>query len=179
MADTLVPVGEAVAQREAAEVLSGLLGETVRDEVGKDQEDSRTGTGLGPLGPVDSVRAWAALWGISAIPVWHRAGRRSVSSASAPRTSRRLARLVMPVAHRGVTLSRLRAALRSASAMIADSAELIHEDSEVRRQAEMASAAAVAELQARGFGSVMSFPVQISGSTSAPERRALLGRVLS
>ena len=44
-------LADAVAARPAAQILSGLLGDSERDEAGGDAADSRTATGLAAPGP--------------------------------------------------------------------------------------------------------------------------------
>ena len=72
----LLPLAKAVAERSVEAVESGLRGETVNDEVGKNEPDSRTPTGLHRPFPTDNAQAWCALFGVSAFPVI-----RSVSTA--------------------------------------------------------------------------------------------------
>jgi len=62
-------VAAAVAARTDSQILSGVLGQTVRDEAGSDSADSRTATGLAAPGPADNALAWCALWGISQLPL--------------------------------------------------------------------------------------------------------------
>jgi len=64
----LALLADAVAKRSEDQVLAGLDGSKLVDERGKG-ELSRTPTGLRPPGPVDSARAWCALWAISQFPI--------------------------------------------------------------------------------------------------------------
>lgn len=72
----LLPLAKAVAVRSVEAVESGLRGETVDDEIGKNESDSRTPTGLHRPFPTDNAQAWCALFGVSAFPMM-----RSVSTA--------------------------------------------------------------------------------------------------
>src|SRR5690606_39049936 len=62
-------LAKSVSQRGEQQVLSGLLGTSIVDEVGKNGLDSRTPTGLAAPGVADNARAWCALWAISLFPV--------------------------------------------------------------------------------------------------------------
>ncbi len=65
----LALLADVVAKRSEDQVMTGLDGSKVVDELGKGHLDSRTPTGLRPPGPVDSARAWCALWAISQFPI--------------------------------------------------------------------------------------------------------------
>lgn len=169
----LLPAGRAVAAREAAAVTSGLLGETLVDEPGKGKSDSRTATGLAPLGPVDAARAWAGLWGLASLPVWADAHDVSTSTASIRPMAGHPGRLLMPVPTSWVTLSRFTAALRSRHLV-----EMVHASSQTEALVG-ALGVEVAPLASWGFGHILAFPVLRTGSTSAPERRALSGKAVA
>jgi CRISPR-associated protein Csb3 len=62
-------LADAVVTRTDQQVQDGLEGVSEIDEVGKAALSSRTPTGLRAPGPADNVRAWCALWGLSALPV--------------------------------------------------------------------------------------------------------------
>lgn len=160
--DGLLPLAIAVADRDAASVMAGLVGETVTDEVGKNRSDSRTGMGLGPLGPTDCARAWSGLWGIAALPMWPLSHDRSVSPASRPRSRTRRGSLLMPMPLEQVTPSRWRRALRSDTVLAAADADGL-------------AASALRQLESWGFPVLMEFPVSVTGSSSAPERRTMAG----
>lgn len=164
--DGLVPMAAALAAREPDEVLDGLTGTRVADEVGKNKPESRTATGLGPVGPTDVARAWAGLWAIAAVPVMPLVGERSVSPAAVPPSRGERGLLLMPMSTGWVTPSRWRRAMRSAVTVAA--AGRHGDDVEV--------AAARDQLAAWGFRELMVYEVSVTGSTSAPERRALSGR---
>src|SRR5690242_8281514 len=65
----LCKLADAIAARTAAQIISGLLGDSVRDEAGSDAADSHTATGLAGPEPADNALAWCALWGISQLPL--------------------------------------------------------------------------------------------------------------
>lgn len=78
----LALLAASVAARSESQVLAGLTGASVRDEVGKDASTSRTPTGLRAPGRSDNALAWCALWAMSLFPV------RPVMSGAGP-TARR------------------------------------------------------------------------------------------
>ena len=82
MGSRLRKLAESVSARKPPDVLAGLRGTLVRDEIGQDQVTSRTGTGFCNPGPVDNAVAWCALWGISQLPSTPRVGRRAVTISS-------------------------------------------------------------------------------------------------
>lgn len=71
VANRLRLLAASVAARTPENVASGLAGITNVDEVGKNQNDSRTPTGLMPPRATDNARTWCALWGLSLLPVIH------------------------------------------------------------------------------------------------------------
>ncbi|MDO5645264.1 MAG: hypothetical protein Q4G21_06210 [Dermabacter sp.] len=168
----LLPLATAVAARESAQVIDGLTGEYLNDDVGKNSPDSRTSLGLGPLGPTDSARAWCGLWGMSAMPMWHHRAARSTASAFVPGHRDRQARLLMPVPTGWVTVARWRSVLRSSHLTILGEAE------KQGRISEPEAVAARERLEDAGFPVVLSFPVSVSENPSSPERRALEAEVL-
>lgn len=172
VANTLLPLADAVSHRTSQRVEAGLTGFSVDDEVGKNKPDSRTATGFAAPGPTDSAVAWTALWGLAAMPVWHHPQARSTSSASLPPKHGARGQLLMPMATQWVTPARMQMALRSRALLDAvqpdvDSVEVGTTALAARRQ-----------LAEWGFTTLLRFPVQVSGSTSAPERRALAAVVV-
>ena len=169
-----------VAARSAAAVRDGLTGASAEDEAGRNEPDSRTGTGLTSPGPVDNALAWCALWGLSVLPVVPRTGSPSRSAGhmrsrprGAPRGASRQDWLHLPVPARPVTLARLVAVLVSEQlATVAGAA------SDPGGEGELAARSAAEWLSDRGIGGIVRFPIGVSGSASAPERRALLGGIL-
>lgn len=159
----LRPLGEIVGGRETSVIAAGLTGAAVRDQMGKNSSDSRTATNLRPLGPTDDAAAWAALWGLSCAPVAHRANDRT-RTATSPGVRGPNA-FVLPVWRRPWSTGRLRTVLASGDLAIIRRADA---DSAARLRAR-------AGLVNAGVDGLIGVPVDVFGSTSAPERRALSG----
>lgn len=179
-------VADAVAARTAGQILSGLLGDSVRDEAGHDAADSRTATGLAGPGPTDNTLAWCALWGISQLPLAMRVRGSAVTTGHLGRGRQEF--FYVPVWESPWRPARLRAMLASAQLRVAASSGLdrsgrllgnpppgatvpasvpMHTGSEIT--------AARHWLIERGVDGVVRFPVHRFGSDNAPERRALAG----
>ena len=165
-----------VAGRDPDRVQAGLTGASVTDEIGKDEPESRTATGLANPGPTDNSLAWCALWGISQFPLASRVGDDSPLPAS---TSGHLGRsrqewFYAPVWTKPWTSARLRTVLASRQLQLAASGGLPSPWAVPDPQA----AAARAWLAARGVVGLVRFPIARFGSDSAPERRAMRADVL-
>jgi CRISPR-associated protein Csb3 len=160
------PLAAAVAARTADAILSGLTGETMCDEVGRNSLESRSATGFAPPGPVDNALAWCALWGMSQFPVVHHTNRQSTTAATyVPNRRTHPTFVYLPVATRSIALARLRSILASDELSIAAS-----ESPDVIRVE-----ASRKWLENRGVRAVMRFPVFVSNNASAPERWILTG----
>jgi CRISPR-associated protein Csb3 len=172
-------VAAAVASREVAGVVSGLCGESVRDEGEKDKSDSRTATGFANLGPTDSALAWCALWGIAQFPIAMRVVGRDNTPASTTGHlpgKRRQEWFYVPM-WRGVWRpARLRSVLAGRALRRVAAAGL-----ELRAGSVTDADVAVARarLSASGVVGVIRFPIERFGSDSAPERRSMRGEPLS
>ncbi len=162
-------LAESVAARTAAEVLDGLSGAHGRDEIGKDQGTSRTGTGFCSPGPVDNAVAWCALWGISQLPSIPRVGRRATTLSSGHLGRPRQEWFYLPYWEQPWQPARLRTVLASARLRTAAAAGL--DDPWAPDDGALVSAQAW--LRCRGVAGVMRFPIERFGSDSAPERRAM------
>ena len=165
-----------VAARDVVGVRDGLLGIAVEDEAGGNAPDSRSGTGLGGLGPVDNALAWCALWGFSLLPVVARTGRPSESAGHGsvrPAGGPRQTWFHLPVPTRPVTLARLATILASEQLATVAAAHALPGD-----DGDLGARSAREWLIDRGVGGVVRFPIGVFGSASAPERRALLGSVV-
>ena len=154
----------AVSTRSAAQIADALTGRRVVDDLGGTRTDSRTATGLAPLGPTDSVLAWCGLWGLAWLPVVHRMAP-ALSSITAGSLrgrdgQRQHDAMVLPVFDTGMTPARVRAVL-AGDAM---TAALDRSASEAR-----------AWLLDHGVRGLMRFEVKDFGTSSAPERRTLTG----
>ena len=169
-------LAQSVAARDVAGVRPGLLGVSTTDEAGGNAIESRTGTGLTSLGPVDNALAWCALWGLSRLPVVARTGRQSESAGygtvrrtGAPRQTW----LHLPVPRIAMTLAGLGTVIVSEQLGVVASSSAQPVDT-----GELGARSAREWLVARGVGAVVRFPIGVFGSASAPERRALLGSIV-
>lgn len=166
-------VATAVAERAPEGVRNGLIGEREVDELAGAQGTSRSGVNLRPLGPTDAAQVWAALWGFSWLPLALKAHARARTAGHLPRERGGQAPVagtfVTPAWQGGWRPARARSVLRSGqlAAIGASAAEQ-----------QSAPDQAVAWLWARAVRAVWLFPVETSGSTTAPERRALGGRLV-
>lgn len=173
----LRPLAAAVATRTAAEVSDGLIGRSIRDEIGKDKSTSRTPTGFAAPGPTDNALAWCALWGISQFPIAQRTHEFALTSGHLGRST--AGYFYVPVwggrwrtaRHRSIIasgqLAQFAATGLSPDALGKSSAADPPPGDAARRW-----------LASRGVTTVVRFPVHRFGSDSAPERRAMLGELL-
>ncbi|MGH3263524.1 MAG: hypothetical protein ACRDNS_16190 [Trebonia sp.] len=163
-------LANSVALRQPPEILAGLRGESVVDEIGNDKPDSRTSTGLAGLGPTDNALAWCALWGISQFPIAMRINQTAETSGHL--SHRRDEWFYVPMWRGQWRPARLRTILASQPLRV-------FADPQLRASADVRLPAAQAWLSSRGVDGVIRFPVQRFGSDNAPERRAMRGEPLS
>lgn len=169
IATTVLPLAENVAQRSPGEVVLGLTGDHLDDELGNNERTSLTGTGLGPVGPTDNARAWVALWAIACMPVWPQPCYKSQTSASLPGRQGARQQLLMPMCTSWVTVSRWRATLRSQALLrIGDLATRDRRDSPLLQPL-------LDQLAAHGFGEVLRFPIDTSGGSGSTRRHSMQG----
>lgn len=163
--DRLLPLARIVSTWDEGWIADGMCGRTRRDPHGKDSIGSRSSTGFTLPGPTDNATAWCALWGISLFPTLPQLRDGGTSAAWLPRWSEadRSRQLLMAMPTRPLSLARVRAVLRGRDLIAAADTRLT--DSE--------RVAAWMRLQMIGIGAVLRFPVEVVGSSSAPERRAL------
>lgn len=162
-----------VGARKAGTVATGIEGTSAVDEVGSDEVDSRTPTGLASPGPTDNALAWCALWGIAQLPIAPRINATALTSGHLGRSRNEW--FYVPVWGAAWRPSRLRSVLASRQLRDAAAAGL-----PVRWAGEPTrGVAARGWLAARGVLGVVRFPIQRFGSDSAPERRAMRGVRLS
>jgi CRISPR-associated protein Csb3 len=161
----LSKIAEKVAARTPGQILDGLLGHIVRDELSNSSE-SRSATGLDAPGPADNALVWCALWGISQIPLALKVLRPAVTSASISHARRE--HLAVPLWNTPWHPSRLRTVL--ASRQLRDTAAALIRDETLDESARQ-------WLTARGVTAIVTFPVMIFGSDKAPERRAGTGHL--
>ena len=172
------PLAAAVAARTAAAVSDGLLGLSVRDEIGEDASTSRTPTGFASPGPTDNAVAWCAVWGISQFPIAHRIrirvpGGREGFAVTTGHIGRGIAGyFYVPVWDGQWRTARLRSIV--ASGQLGRFARTGMPSQEGLTDAP----AAGRWLASRGVDAVVRFTVERHGSDSAPERRAALGELL-
>ena len=159
----LRPLAGVVSERAAAQIAAGLTGTSIRDQTGKGASDSRTATNLRPLGPTDDAAGWVALWGLSQTAVVARVRQMSRTATHRPPRGRGggPGAFVVPVWEGWWTSARLRSIL--SSDLLADAAEAATTDP--RR----------ARLERYAVRGLIRVPIDVSGSNSAPERRAVTG----
>jgi CRISPR-associated protein Csb3 len=166
-------VAVTVARRGTAQILVGLQGESVTDELDS-SPDSRTATGLAGLGPTDNALAWCALWGISQFPIAMRVndtGRAGGTAVTSGHISHRPGEsFYVPMWKGQWRPARLRTVLASLQLRAAAATGL-----GLQGYTDPRIVAAHAWLAARGVDGIMRFPIHRFGSDNAPERRAMRG----
>jgi CRISPR-associated protein Csb3 len=162
----LSKIAERVAARTSSQILDGLLGHRVRDEDSGNAPDSRSATGLDAPGPADNAVVWCALWGISQIPIALRTGGPALTSVSVRNS--RPEHFDVPMWRIPWHPARLRSILASAQFQ-AVAAALARGEAPDENPGQW--------LTARGVTAIITFPVTISGSDKAPERRAGTGQL--
>jgi CRISPR-associated protein Csb3 len=173
----LRPLAAAVAARTASEVSDGLLGRTVRDEIGKDQPTSRTPTGFASPGPTDNALAWCALWGISQFPIAQRANGFATATGHIGRGT--AGYFYVPVWDGRWRTARHRTIVASGQLSRFAATGLAENDLGRASDDDAAQCEAARQwLARRGVTAAVRFPVHRFGSDSAPERRAMLGEFL-
>ncbi|KFJ08299.1 hypothetical protein [Bifidobacterium tsurumiense] len=121
----LLPLAQAVSQRDIDKLRTGLLGETIDDEVGKNQSDSRSATGLHRPQVTDNARVWCALMGVSAFPHMVTTAGFTRDATAGLTQLRGLKRFsVLPVSDQFWTLAKYRSITRSA-ALLSSGVELV------------------------------------------------------
>jgi len=170
--DRLRQLADAVGRRSPSEVVEGLTGRAIRDEVGKGKQDSRTATGFANPGPTDSAVAWCALWGISQLPIAARINAEAVTSGHLGQG--RTGWFYLPYWTTPQRPARTRALLAACQLAVAASEGL----PEPWAAADGDVLAAKAWLAARGVTGIVRFQIEVSDNDKAPERRAMLGTAL-
>ncbi|GAA4405664.1 hypothetical protein [Tsukamurella soli] len=165
MRNRLAPLARAVAKRDSTAIQSGLTGQTITDEVGKNSIESRSATGLALPGPVDNALAWCALWGLSFFPVTHLIGKQSFTPGAYPQDRIQPQQMTLPITTTPISPAKLRRVLRSRALNDAAYAESSSPERAVGQEA----------LRRVGLAGLVRFPVRIAGSASAPERQVLFG----
>lgn len=160
VANRLALLAKSVASRAPDQVLVGLTGELVADEVGGHSGTSRTPTGLTVPRTTDNAIAWCALWGLAATTLIPQANEMSQASGSYPRQWVHPKRMALPVVVMPTTPSKWIRLLGSRKFDLAS----FNDDPQAKQ-----SCAAV------GITAIVRFPVDVRGSASAPERVLLAG----
>jgi CRISPR-associated protein Csb3 len=186
-----------VAARDAGQIIAGITGDTVRDEIGNDAPDSRTQTGLAAPGPTDNALAWCTLWGISQLPIAMRTGEYAVAVTTGHLGRSRHEWFYAPVWHAPWRPARMRTILASDQVRVLAADQLRRDGTPVPRASSRGVpadqpgrdraapysdgelAAARRWLDERGVAGTVRFAIQRFGSDSAPERRAMQGEPLS
>lgn len=125
IAGRLIPLAEAVCKRDISQIIGGLLGTTITDEIDtlkkqtNDESKKFTANGLRSPSITDNVRAWCALFGFSAFPVMKSttSGRGDITAAFG-QIAGRDPFVVLPIWLKPWTLDRYRAVARSNALVI-------------------------------------------------------------
>ena len=164
-------VAETIGTWSEEQVLAGLTGASVTDEIGG--ASSLSATGLALPGPVDNALLWCALWGISQVPLNYYVHRRAGTACALEDC------FYAPLWQGNWRPTRLRSILTSKP--LADLARYRHapsaDDEEGTRDLVAQEAAPARWLARRGVVALFLFPVRVYGSKSAPERGAQRGEI--
>jgi len=171
LANRMVPLTKVMGHRSAAQVIAGLRGESLLDELSTNPPDSRTATGLSIPGPTDSALAYVALWAIASLRTAHRAKDVSESAGMCPRHRVHPTVAFLPVFATPVTTRHF--------AAVAASRALDEVGSRGRPEIgeNLGGSGEKNWLREQGVHAVARFPVRKTGSTSAPERQILTGEL--
>lgn len=156
----LAPLAKVVSSRSPAEVLDGLTGRSIVDELGHNDRKSRTPTGLTTPRATDNALAWCALWGMAHLWLIPQANVMSQTAGSWPRRGVHPTEFAVPVFSKPVSVAKWRTVTGS---QWFDRAAFIQDPT---------SRAWVVE---QGVAAIVCFPAQKAGSQSAPERLLLEG----
>lgn len=155
-----------LADWPTAQMESGVCGRSSRDCVGKDSPSSRTPTGLTRPGPLDNALAWCAFWGLAGLQTVPLPHRLSASVGVDPEiTATHPSHMAIPVFTHPVYPALWRET--AASKMFAQAAF---------GQADLA-ASGKDWLRTHGVAAITTFATVVAGSSSAPERYLLPGRI--
>jgi CRISPR-associated protein Csb3 len=168
----LKPLAQSVGQREVSNIVSGLQGVKIKDEIGSNRSNSRTATGFRGPGPTDNAVAWCAIWGISQFALTQRTKIRA--STSGFLSHKRGRYFYVPVWYSLWSPSRLRTILASGQLRSFAEAQVASRDNE-----QGVPETAQQWLAARGVEAVVLFPYNQFGSRDAPEYRAGVGQLYS
>lgn len=159
----------AVGARSTEAILAGLTSAPDID----DRKGVRPVADLTPAGDADVAMAWAACWGMTLLPVVQ--GRVWGSAATAGHLrKRRTEAFVLPVWSRPLRMARVRALLVDGRLGTAVERQVLREADAPESPAERA---ARRWLRSASVRALTTFRITEHGGTSAPQRRAGLGRL--
>lgn len=170
----LALIVEEIKDWSTEQILNGILGESVNDSIGKNAIDSRTSTGFTVPGPADVALTFAALVGMSAMPVIHQVHQMSVTPGSYPKNILHPRYAVLPLPTKPTGIAGLQNIILSKDVDICSKKvldEQLDEKEQVRHQA------SVKWLKSRGVVGLVVYRILKTGSSSAPERQILNGVV--
>lgn len=156
----LGPLARIVASRSSGDVLDGLTGRSIVDELGHNDLKSRTPTGLTTPRATDNALAWCALWGIAQLWLVPQSTGMSQTAGSWPRRQVHPNEFTLPVFWRPVSVVKWRTV---AGSRWFDRASFIED------------AASRAWLAEQGVAAIVRFPTLKAGSDKSPERLLLEG----
>ena len=169
----LLPLAQVVAARDPEAIFDGLTGMRPCDELGGgNPRSSQTSTGFTRPGPVDCAVAWCALWGMVDFPLAHHVSALSATPAAFPVTVLYPKFMVLPVVTRPVTAARMRSLLVSGALRV-----LAEQQSGASDRDPLSVDAASRWLKSRGAAGTVVFPIEKTGSASAPQRFVLDGTI--
>lgn len=169
----LAPLAHIIATRTEAEILAGLDGSALKDELAKDSAAFRTATGLCKPRLVDNALAWCALWGLSCFPVVPRARELAFTPAAAPRNRTHPKSMTLPVWDHPVSVALWRTVVASEPLGTLTGSSGLDDAVGLTDEAFMA----VQSLQRIGVLGLIRFPIH-TNNPSAPERQILDGRLV-
>ncbi|MCO6558352.1 MAG: hypothetical protein J6575_02790 [Bifidobacterium sp.] len=165
----LQPLAQVVARRDIDAVLSGLRGENVVDEAGKDSQQSRTPTGLRRPSKTDNAQAWCALFGVSVFPQFKSTTKDRGATTGFFRIRGRGQYVVLPIFEQFWTLQKYRSVVRSLSLEQA-AVDKVDADNDTDSGSGSGSFASGQWLNEQGVVLCALFPQHVSDNPSAPER---------
>jgi CRISPR-associated protein Csb3 len=166
----LRPLAAKLLARQPGQIVAGLAGASVVDELGG-KPDSVSATGLTTPGPVDNALVWCALWAIGQMPLAMRTTGPALTTGHLGRT--RTEWFYVPVWNQPWRPARLRSILASHQLRQAAATGIPQAGTDP-----LAIRTATTWLRARDVAGVVRFPIGRFGSDNAPERRALRGEAI-
>lgn len=163
---------EKLLARKTGQIVAGLDGSNVIDEIGENAPSSLSATGLNMPGPVDNALVWCALWGIGQLPLSLRTDRAAATSGHLE--CGRHEWFYVPVWNQPWQPARLRSILASEQLRQAATTGIPQIGTN-----EIAARAAKNWLRARSVIGMLRFPIgRFGNSDQTTERRALRGEAI-